>query len=60
LSHRAFERSAADAAATATARSRAVDRSGSRQTQWFVRTIMLLTTAFAFLDLYLLASRGHS
>ncbi|MGD0882280.1 MAG: hypothetical protein ABSB09_12000 [Acidimicrobiales bacterium] len=43
-----------------TARTRATDTAGSRQTQWFVRTIMLLTTVFAFLDLYLLASSGHS
>jgi hypothetical protein len=52
--------SSATAPAVRTARTRVTDRTGSRPTQWIVRSIMLLTTGFAFLDLYLLASKGHS
>jgi len=33
--------------------------SGRRVTAWIVRSIMIATTVFALLDLFLLASGGH-
>ncbi len=39
---------------------RLAKKSGAGLTRWIVRSIMLATSAFALLDLFLLASNGHS
>ncbi len=39
---------------------RPAGNAGARVNRWLVRSIMLATTAFALLDLFLLASNGHS
>jgi hypothetical protein len=38
---------------------RSTKKSGSRAKVWIVRSVMIATTLFAFLDLTLLASGGH-
>jgi len=39
---------------------RVAKKSGASLSRWIVRSIMIATTAFALLDLTLLATAGHS
>lgn len=38
---------------------RSAPKTGVSQTRWIVRSVMIATTAFALLDLFLLVSGGH-